>query len=283
MTNQEKNITTKFQTIIDRHIINYKKALEHYDYAQEHMRLASSSAASAGYNYFLTNIRGFEDSKKQLKISVWRSLINATKLSVLMDSKTRTEMNDELQKKPPEITYENASNILFDLFERKNEILANSLLNVFTGLSGSYVSNDKLKLTNKRIILNNVVGVNGRYSNSDKLTDLDRFFHFIDNNKKFTAKNYSHTLGNIVSGMPYGSHNHLTKNVMKYLEEIKEETPDRTLEIDGNEIDTDYFFIRVFSNSNAHVYFKRKDLIVQCNRLIAYHNKNKIGHFRLAS
>lgn len=241
-------LTTKFDSIIDATLTNYEAATARFDEAINLIRLAQDHAKQAGYDYYLSRL-GYElkpeQYNKELTKNVWRELINKTGITTLMDSQTRQQMESDLEKNPPELTRENIRTILFDLYNRKDEILADSLINVFRSLTRRYKSNDKIKLTGKRIIIPIGQGFGRCSSHTDKLTDLDRIFHFLDGKKEPTV--HRETLGYRAA---YG---------------------------DEFEIENDYFRIRIYMNGNAHIYFKRLDLVDQCNRLIAYHNKNRLG------
>jgi hypothetical protein len=237
-------LTTKLDSLIQTRLQAYHAAIKARQMAQQYLKIAQAEASAAGYSYYLSMAQHeFGDrADADLKRGFWRSMIDATRLSAMMDSETRDKMEADIEKRPPEPTKENAENILLDLFNRRDTIIADSLLNVFRGLSAEYRSNDKAKLTDKRL----VIYMGSRWGHSSKLTDLDRFFHFIDG-KDFNAQNRGETLGYRV-------------------EYAKEDV-----------IETEYFKIRKFKNGNAHLYFLRKDMIDQCNRLIAYHNKNRLA------
>lgn len=241
-------MTTKIDSIIDHALTHYEAAKNRLDDAMRLLGEARNHASSAGYSYYLSNMRyglDVNQANRELTIAVWRNLIRKTGIVTLMDSQTREKMDDDLQKNPMELTRENIKNILFDLYQRKDTILAGSLINVFRQLSRQYKSNDQIKLTGNRVVIyiGKGWGRDSRYT--DKLTDLDRILHFFDGAKEPTA--HKETLGYRVAWS---------------------EEP---------EIENNYLRVKTFKNGNAHVFFKRKDLIKQCNRLIAYHHKNQLG------
>ncbi len=219
-------LSTKLEALVDAALANYHQAQIEIRQANEHLQKAIISA-------------------KLAEECVWRSLIEQTGIVTLMDSATRRKMDHDLSTQPLELTKANILHVLQDLYQRKDTILANSLLNVFRSLTRRYKSNDKLKLTDKRIIIYIGEGFSRSTSYTDQLTDLDRIFHFLDGKQMTTER--AKTLGYQAC---YG---------------------------DEDELENDYFRIRMFKNGNAHIYFKRKDLVDQCNRLIAYHSQHQIG------
>ena len=240
-------LSTKMESMIDVAIANYHQAQREMQTAISHLHKAHESACRAGFNYYYSSKQRLFDpvEEKRLKEYVWRSLIQKTGIITLMDSETRQTMNHDLETQPLELTKANILSVLQDLYSRRDTILANSLINVFRSLTRQYKSNDPLKLSDKRIIIYIGEGMYRSTRHTDKLTDLDRIFHFLDGKTMTTDR--SKTLGYLAC---YGEH---------------------------DELENDYFRIRMFKNGNAHIYFKRTDLIDQCNRLIAYHHKNQIG------
>ena len=240
-------LSTKMESLIDTAISNYHQAQIEMQQANKYLQKAIESARLAGCDYYYTRKQYLLDPKEEKKLReyVWRSLIEKTGIITLMDSETRRKMDKDLETQPLELTKANILYVLQDLYERRDTILANSLINVFRSLTRRYKSNDRLQLSDKRIIIYIGQGMYRSNNYTDKLTDLDRIFHFLDG--KAMTTNRLETLGYLAC---YG---------------------------DNDELENDYFRIRIFMNGNAHIYFKRKDLIDQCNRLIAYHYKNQIG------
>ena len=246
----DKGINNRFDSIISEHIAGYNNALNAQKNAEEWLIKARAEAKRCGYDYFLSlRLSDRSDSDKAKKVllkNAWRSLIEKTKLSVLMDTETKAKMDADLETNPPALSEVNIRSILHDLYNRRDEILAASLLNVIYGLSTRFKSNNKFKLTGKRIIVG--LGVTP-YNSSDKagkLTDLDRILHYMGG-RAFDAEKYDETLG--------------------YQATYSKE----------REIESHYLRVVLHANGNAHVYFKEAANIEQCNKLIAYHNKNRLG------
>jgi hypothetical protein len=246
----DKGINNRFDSIISEHLAGYNNALNAQKNAEEWLVKARAEAKRCGYDHFLSlrlsDRSGSDKAKKELLKNAWRSLIEKTKLSVLMDTETKARMDADLETNPPVLSEVNIRSILHDLYNRRDEILAASLLNVIYGLSTRFKSNNKFKLTGKRIIVG--LGVTP-YNSSDKagkLTDLDRILHYMGG-RAFDAEKYDETLG--------------------YQATYSKE----------REIDSHYLRVVLHANGNAHVYFKEAANIEQCNKLIAYHNKNRLG------
>jgi hypothetical protein len=245
-----KGITKKFSCIILEHIEGYNSAIDAHDEIKRIQVIARAQAKRCGDDYFLAkrinDDRNNEKARAELLTSAWESLIDKTKLSVLMDSETKSLMRDELKSSPPPLTFESVESVLQDLFDRKDKILADSLLNVFYGLNRKYKSNNKFRLTGGRIIVSLGVSPYNSTDKADKITDLDRIFHFLDG-REMAGSAYDDTLGYKAS---YSN---------------------------ANEVQSDYIRIKLHANGNAHIYFMKPELVEQCNKLIAYHNKFSLG------
>ena len=241
-------LSTKMESMVDIAIANYHQAQQEIQQANRYLQKAMVSANKAGYRYYYSRHQyALNDrmEEQKLKQYVWRSLIEKTGIITLMDSETQRKMDKDLETQPLELTKANILSVLQDLYNRRDAILADSLINVFRALTRQYKSNDPLKLSDKRVIIYVGQGVYRSTQYTDKLTDLDRIFHFLDGQSMTTKR--ADTLGYLAC---YGQQ---------------------------DEIENSYFRIKLFKNGNAHVYFKRPDLIDKCNRLIAYHHKNQLG------
>ena len=173
----DKGINNRFDSIISEHIAGYNNALNAQKNAEEWLIKARAEAKRCGYDHFLSlrlnNQSTSEKAKKALLKNAWESMIEKTKLSVLMDTETKAKMDADLETNPPVLSEANIRSILYDLYQRRDEILAASLLNVIYGLSNRFKSNNKFKLTGKRIIVG--LGVTP-YNSSDKAGKLTPHF-----------------------------------------------------------------------------------------------------------
>lgn len=254
MTQYSQNnhdLTTGYNGTIDMILTNYARALDCFDEISRQLELAEQCGKLAGCNHFMSGVRyGLKRSEeeKRIRSDAWRYLLDQTGIVTLMDSKTHKKMNDDLENNPPALTRKTIKDVLIDLFKRRDAILADSLINVFLSLSRHYKSNDKIKLTGKRVIIYIGAGLWRTTENTDKLTDLERILRYLD-------------------GQPAPSERQET---LGYRVAYKAK--------DTDEIETDYLRVVLFKNGNAHIYFKRPDLIDQCNKLIAYHHENRLGH-----
>ncbi len=243
-----QQLTTKLTSQIDAIIANYNQAVIESRKAAKMLDKARESARLAGYRYFYnTQLSRPYEEENDLKRFVWLGILQLTGIVTLMDSQTERAMWKDLSENPLEVTKSNILSVLQDLYERKDEILANSLINVFRSLNRNHKGNaaQRTKLSGKRLIIDICSPYYGSDTQAAKLTDLDRILHFLDG--KTMTTDHRETLG--------------------YKAVYSKDT----------EIESDYLKVRLFKNGSAHIYFKRKDLIDQCNRLIAYHHEKQLG------
>ncbi len=244
-------LTSKAESQVDAITINCNQAIIEAQKAHKTLKKARQSAEAVGYGYFLQSANNefrLVSEIKSLKQAAWLKIIDLTGIKTLMDSKSHQAMYKDLQENPMEVTKANILSVLQDLYSRKDTILANSLINVFKRLDRDYKSNSRqaIKLSGKKAIIFVGTGFGRTISNCDQITDLDRILHFMDG--KSMTTDCRETMGYKVA---YG---------------------------DSEEVESEYLRVKMFKNGNAHIYFKRPDLIDQCNRLIAYYHKNQLGH-----
>jgi hypothetical protein len=176
---------------------------------------------------------------------LWQHAFDKTGLNQFMDAKARREFNNGLDKNPPPFTMETARSTLMDTATAAPGMFKRSVVEFFQGLSGQYRTNTNEPFkVGKRVVCtymtshwHGYIEVNyGTYSNgSAQLNDLDRVFKVLDE-----KQHHPRELENLVN--------------MAWKQ--------------GEVYEDDYFQIKGFKNGNAHILFKRADLLQKANKII---------------
>jgi predicted RNA methylase len=194
-----------------------------------------------------------EAIRRQTDRAVWTHLVDGYGLEKLMDRTARDAFREQLEKNPPEATAENCHATLSALIADADNIFKRGIATAFAKLDRRFRSHDGFKI-GARIVLSSAFSEYGHwnhYRNHDEtLRDIERVFCRLDN----------------------------------------VEHPDRAAGIVG-EIDSHrrgfhasafvaenaYFRVRVFQNGNAHIWFKRDDLVEKVNKLLAEYYGEALG------
>ncbi len=203
-------------------------------------------------------------ARRLTEIGAWSWIIERTDLERLMDTeakdKLRNQMRyipertnsdgalineDEIAKGMPALTVDNVVATLEQFALDADTIFRRSIANVFSRLDRRFRSHDGFKIGSRIIVTRMFDGDSGhlRYGRTrDMLIDVERVFSILDGQDEasFTSTLYAidHDRQHIWS-------------------------PCQT------ETETEYFKIRGFKNGNAHFWFKRADLVVKVNKLLA--------------
>ncbi len=186
-----------------------------------------------------------EQVRRVTDTSVWSHIIEMTDLEMLMDKKAKDEFRKQLQDNPPEATVENIYATLEQTFGDAGTIFRRGLANVFSALDRRFRSHDGWKI-GSRIILDHAFSENGYWNyhrnHEDTFTDVERTFLLLDGKK-----------------MPAGY-----VGIVAMLRDRR-----RGWGAQQTFVENDYFKIRCWKNGNAHIWFKRDDLLEQVNKLLA--------------
>ena len=186
--------------------------------------------------------RPIKSATHRIDADVWRHLLRMSGLRTLMDAETSKSFHQSLKEEPPAVTAINIATTFRGLYARKDEIFTEGMINVFASLCRKKASNDAFKLE-KKIILTGVLSDYGWDSLSygeEKVRDIERVFFILD-------------------GKPMPAYGDLSDHILKARRE------------GTDELDTEYFHVRLFKNGNLHLIFTRPDLVAKANKLIARH------------
>lgn len=211
---------------------------------------------------------------------VWQHIIKVTDLEMLMDRQAKEELHksmmeqekrhrsrreieedetpladpDEFAGGMPEITVENILATLDRFAGEADMIFRRGLANSFSGLDRRFRSHDGFKV-GARMILSYAFDDSGHWNyNRDQestIADIERAFRLLDGHPP------SHRYASIRQAIDNDRQGRWGAR--------------------QSETDSEYFKIRIFKNGNAHIWFKRDDLVEKVNKLLAEYYGEVIG------
>lgn len=197
-------------------------------------------------------------ARRLIDIDAWSHIIEITNLENLMDKKAKDEFQSQLIKDPPEVTIENVQATLEHFACDAGTIFKRGIAECFSKLDRRFRSHDGWKI-GSRIILTRTFNDYGSWNyhtnERDTLIDVERVFCVLDRNE-----------------VPKG----WTSGVCGAVDETRKGVCGAR----QTELDTEYFKIRIFKNGNAHLWFKRDDLVDKVNQLIGEYYGNPIPEDR---
>lgn len=170
----------------------------------------------------------------------WNHLLDASGLRTFMDSKAREQWTKSIAaNEAPPFTADNVQATFQQLYEARGDMVERGVLEVFRRLSWNYRTNQPC-LFGKRLV---VTGVH-RYQTyrTDELDDLVRAFCVYD-------------------GQPEPDHRAGLYMLMH-----------EAARAGARECENEYVHVRWFKNGNAHVTFRRADLVDKLNAVLTKHH-----------
>ena len=190
-----------------------------------------------------------EEVLRRIDANYWRAALNLTKLSTIMDATAMTKFQNALDTKDmPDFTMESVEATFLEMYQKRDEMFGRGCWEVMRKIKpGRYVSNDRepFGIGKGRIVLefwfessqwNHYPRTN--YSMRDTINDVDRIFRVLDGKQP----------------NPQGLESELNG--------FFKDHPDERFE-------NEYFMVRAFANGNAHIWFRRHDLVDKLNDVIA--------------
>lgn len=184
-------------------------------------------------------------ARRLTDIEVWSHIIAITDLERLMDKKAKEEFRRELQGEPPEVTVDNVWATLERLYLDRDLIFKRGIAECFSGLDRRFRSHDGWKI-GSRVILSYAFDEFGSWSfrrnHADTIMDIERTFMVLEG--LTPPDSWAGLVGKI--------------------DEARRGSWGRR----QTEIETEYFRVRIFKNGNAHIWFRRDDLLEKVNQLL---------------
>ncbi|KVD76687.1 hypothetical protein WS62_31800 [Burkholderia sp. ABCPW 14] len=183
-----------------------------------------------------------------IDIRGWDYLLSQSGLRTFMDSKAREQWSNQIAEGDvPELTAANIEATFTQLYGARGDMFERGVLECFRQLSWNYKSNEPFRFSRRIILKYLFSGGFLNYRATDKLDDLIRVFFVLDGKPEPDHRHGAHVL---VAG---------------------DRQSRRT------EAENDYFHLRWFKNGNAHLTFKRPNLVEQMNRILAKHYPNALA------
>ncbi len=184
-----------------------------------------------------------EECRRDLDRGIWKFLMDAMGIERLMDATARESWEQSLRDNPPEATADNCFATMEQLRNDSGLIFKRGIATVFAKLDRRFRSHDGFKIGARVVLsyfLDQFNSVNDRQRNT--LRDIERTFLVLDGKEQV---DWAGGIGGVLSGATSG------------------------LERRAFEVENDYFRVKAFKNGNAHVWFKRDDLLLRVNLLLA--------------
>ena len=179
---------------------------------------------------FATTVRA------EIDRDMWRGFIVGTPLGSLMDVEEKKKFEESLKADPPECTPDTVFATMARLVGDAGAIFRRGMANAFSRLSHDFKSHDGFKIGD-RVVMTRLVTGSGtfRYLNhytEGYLADVDRCFHVLD-------------------GKPGPEYQQGACAALR-----------SAIQQPGvSQVETDYFLIKWYGNGNAHIRFRRPDLV----------------------
>lgn len=206
----------------------------------------SEAAKKCFFNMKVPARSDFMDTARRLTdIDVWAHVIAMTDLERLMDKTAKDQLSAQLVEDPPEASADNIFATLDQFMSDADTIFRRGIATCFSALDRRFRSHDGFKI-GSRVILDYAFSDTGYWcyhsNKRDALQDIERTFWLLDG--KAPPPNYAGIIGQIEAERrgtwgPRASEHH-----------------------------NDYFKVCAYKNGNAHIWFKRDDLVEKVNRLL---------------
>ena len=184
-------------------------------------------------------------ARRLVDTDVWAFIVETTDLERLMDRTAKADLHRSLMENPPEVTEENVFATLQQFMLDADMIFRRGIAKCFSSLDRRFRSHDGWKI-GARVILDHAFNEYGRWNyyrdQQAAIQDIERTFLTLDGRQ--VPPSYAGILGAI--------------------------DRERGIRWDRRQSETEneYFKIRIFKNGNAHIWFKRDDLVRQVNKLL---------------
>ena len=175
----------------------------------------------------------------------WTTLLQDSGLRSMMSASKRKEVDEQIgAEQVPELTREAICATFATLHDSRMDMFEQGVIKCFRRLSWDYKTNLPQKF-GKRMVMTDLTSYgSANMRQTDHLNDLLRVFHLCD-------------------GKPEADHRRGAYRLITDAMQLTSSWPTIA--------ENDYVSIRLFTNQNGHVTFKRPDLVTRLNRIIAQH------------
>ncbi len=180
----------------------------------------------------------------------WTTLLHDSGMRSIMSASKRKEVDEQIEaEQVPELTRDAIRATFATLHDSRVDMFEQGVIECFRRLSWDYKTNLPQKF-GKRLVMTYLTSYgSANMRQTDHLDDLLRVFHLCD-------------------GKPEADHRMGAYRLIADAMQTSSAWPKLA--------ENDYVSIRLFKNHNGHVTFKRPDLILRLNRIIAKHYPNAL-------
>lgn len=190
-----------------------------------------------------TGMGALETYRREIDASAWWNVYIMSGMDVMMDRTEKEKFAKSLDGDIAPFTEENFEATFSALIGDANLIFARGLARTFSDLDRRFKSHDGFKL-GSRIILTRVFDEYGSWNYHsrmrDTIADIERVFAILDNKQP--------EIGALARAIEKDRKGYNARQ---------------------SESETEYFRINCFKNGNAHLWFKRDDLVNRANKVLA--------------
>jgi len=198
-----------------------------------------------------------EAATKQVDRGMWNHLVMASGLERLMDRTEREAFRKQLADDPPPATAANVWATFQRLAGDAPMIFQRGLALAFAKLDRRFRSHDGFKIGGRIVFsraLDPLWGGWNHYARQDEaLRDVERVFFVLDGKEQ--PERYAGIVGAI----------------------DEQRMASRNMKLQPFEAVSDYFRVKVYGNGNAHIWFKRDDLVEKANGVLAEYYGAALG------
>jgi hypothetical protein len=198
-------------------------------------------------------------AQRLVDTDVWAHVIELMGLETILDKKAKDQLRDSLMKEPPEVTEDNIRATVEQWVLSSGEFFRRGIAEAFSRLDRRFKSHDGWKIGG-RVVLTRVFSEFGSWSSynmRDTLLDIERVFYKLDglDQPSMYVKRDPKLLPE-------------EQPEVGIIEAIDDGRRDGGYQARQSTAETRYFRIHTFKNGNAHLWFKREDLVDKVNKLI---------------
>jgi hypothetical protein len=180
-------------------------------------------------------------AKRLTDTDVWAHIIEITGLESLMDTTAKRQLRAQLGTDPPEVTVDNVIATLQTFAADADMIFRRGIATCFSSLDRRFRSHDGWKI-GSRIIISHALNDSGHwnYRGCDQIIDVERAMRVLDDDKG-QPMSLIHRI-DLDRGAGWGRRQGVSE--------------------------TEYFRCYTYMNGNAHLWFKRDDLLEKVNKIL---------------
>jgi predicted RNA methylase len=181
----------------------------------------------------------------------WSHLLEKLGFDQLLDRQAREEFQDSLRNNPPEFTEANCAATFSTIWGDRRTMYLRGIANVFMKMDRRFRSHDTFAIGNRLVIeramRSDSWGGWESYNRRDTLHDVERIFRELDECHALSPDDKEGIVYQVKQAHRSGGLPQLVQG--------------------------DYFRVRVFKNGNLHLWFERKDLLAEVNKLLLEYYK----------